>query len=145
LNPLERARYIELVKEEYYVPDMDNTFQMKTKEQDFVNPTTEGKLSWENDIYCTSDSEEESEKCQNRLHEVSTRQCAIINKKFHCMISKVCNLPSYHVLGDVDNFLNEYEEQVPENQRFPALDISLKATPTRWWNSHKKNIDRYKD
>ena len=83
---------------------------MSTKEQDCVNPTVEGKLSWEHDSSCTSNSEEELEYWKNRLHEVSTSRCARITKSVHCMISEVCNLPSYDVLGDVNTFLNDYEE-----------------------------------
>ena len=56
------------------------------------------------------------------------------------MISEVCNMSSYDGLGDVNIFLNGYEEQVPENQRLSALDIALKDTLARLWNAHKKNI-----
>lgn len=43
-------------------------------------------------------------------------------------------------LGDVNVFLNNYEEWVPKIQRLLALDITLKATPARWWSTHK-NIE----
>ena len=56
------------------------------------------------------------------------------------MTSEVCNLPYYDGLGDVNIFLDDYEEQVPESQILLALDIALKATPARWWGTHKKNI-----
>jgi hypothetical protein len=36
--------------------------------------------------------------------------------------------------------LKNYEEDVLENQRLLAIDISLKATPTRWWSTHKEII-----
>ena len=61
------------------------------------------------------------------------------------MIYEVCNLHSYDGLGDVNNFLNDYEENVPENKRFLALDIALKSTPTRWCNTHKKNIGGWQE
>jgi len=41
---------------------------------------------------------------------------------------------------DVNNFLDEYQEQLPINQRFLALDIALRATPAIWWTVHNKNI-----
>jgi len=59
LDPSEGVRYTKPVREEYCVTDIDNIYQIIGKEQDCVNPTTEGKLSWENDSSCTSDSEEE--------------------------------------------------------------------------------------
>lgn len=61
------------------------------------------------------------------------------------MTSEVCNIPSYDGLGDVNIFLDDYEEQVPKYQRLPALDISLKSTPARWWNAHKKNIEDWQE
>lgn len=72
LDPSEGIRYTEPVKEEYNAIDIDNIYQMTTKEQDCVNPT-EGKLSWEHVSSCALDSEEELEKWKNRLHKVSTR------------------------------------------------------------------------
>jgi hypothetical protein len=33
-----------------------------------------------------------------------------------------------------------YEEEVSDNQRLLVLDITLKATPARWWGAHKQNI-----
>lgn len=118
---------------------------MITKEQYWVNPNAKGKLSWEHNSYCTSDSEEELEIFQNRLHEVSTRRCLRVTKAVCCMIYEVCNLPSYDGLGDVYNFLNYYEEKFSENQRFSTLDRALKATPSRWWNAHKKNTGGWKE
>jgi len=60
------------------------------------------------------------------------------------MIFEVCNLPSYGGLGDINTFLNDYEEHVLENQRLLALDIALKSTRVIWWNAHKKNIRGWK-
>ena len=56
------------------------------------------------------------------------------------MTSEVCNYPSYDVSGDINTFLEEYEQQVLECQILLALDIALRATPARWWGTHKKNI-----
>ena len=56
LDPIEGVRYIELVKEEYCIAAIGNIYQLKIKERDWVNPSIEGKLSWEHDIYCTSHS-----------------------------------------------------------------------------------------
>lgn len=64
LDPWEGARYIEPIKEEYNVADIDNIYHVTTKEQDCINPT-EGNLSWENDNSCASNSEEELENLEN--------------------------------------------------------------------------------
>lgn len=61
------------------------------------------------------------------------------------MTSKVCNLPSYDGLVDVNVSCDDYEEHVPKNQRLLALDIALKAIPDRWWGTHKKTIEGWKE
>lgn len=61
LVPLEGVRYTEPIKEEYNTTDIDNIYQMTVKEQDCVNPIAEGKLSWDHDSSCISDSKEELE------------------------------------------------------------------------------------
>ena len=43
-------------------------------------------------------------------------------------------------LSHIGNFLQEYEAKVPCAQRLSMLDMALRATPTRWWAMHKKNI-----
>jgi hypothetical protein len=46
-------------------------------------------------------------------------------------------------LNDLEEFLMKYEVEVMENQRLPTLDISLKATPARWWGTHKEKINNW--
>jgi hypothetical protein len=36
--------------------------------------------------------------------------------------------------------LTQYEDRVLENQQMLALDLALKATPARWWGTHKETI-----
>ena len=54
--------------------------------------------------------------------------------------TEVCDLPTYEEFPNLDTFLAEFEEKVLEPQRLLALDVALKATPTRWWVSHKESI-----
>ena len=61
------------------------------------------------------------------------------------MKDEVCDLPFYGGLGDINTFLEEYEEKVPEYQILLALDIALRDTPTRWWGTHKKDIVTWKE
>ena len=63
---------------------------------------------------------------------MSTRRCARVTKEFHCMTIEVCDLPFYDGLGDINTFLEEYEEHVPKCQILLAMNIALRATPTRW-------------
>jgi hypothetical protein len=36
--------------------------------------------------------------------------------------------------------LTQCEDEVLENQRLSTLDLAFKATPTRWWGTHKEFI-----
>ena len=56
------------------------------------------------------------------------------------MTSKVCDLPLYDGLGDINTFFTYYERQVPKCQRLLALGQALRATLARWQGTHKKNI-----
>jgi hypothetical protein len=49
-------------------------------------------------------------------------------------------LPTFDGLNHLEAFLLEFEEIVPIQQRLLAMDEALKATPTRWWRTHKNNI-----
>ena len=102
--------------------DIDNIYQITVKEEEWINPIANGKLTWEQVSSCTSDSKEDLENQQNILHEVSTRRRKRITKVVRCMTNEVCDLHLYDGLGDVNTFFKDYEMQVPECQRLLALD-----------------------
>ena len=79
-----------------------------------MNPTTDGRLSWEHESSCTSDLDEEIERWQNRLHEVTTLNCNMMTRSLHCVATEVRDLPMHDGLSEVDDFLNKFEREVPE-------------------------------
>ena len=59
--PLDLAkgeRYTEPVREE---EEVDHIYKLTARDEDWINPTTNGVLSWERDNECFSDSDEEME------------------------------------------------------------------------------------
>ena len=52
-------------------------------------------------------------------------------------------LPTYEGLPNLVTFLSEFEGRVIEPQRLFALDYVLKATPARWWGTHKQSISEW--
>jgi hypothetical protein len=110
------------------------------REEDYVNPTADGVLSWRSITSCASDSDTGLENWQQRLHEVSTRRCARIDRAVRWVGTKIREPPSFHGVNDLEEFLTKYEDEVLENQRLLSLDIALKATPARWWGAHKETI-----
>jgi len=55
--------------------------------------------------------------------------------------TKVRDLPMYDGLSEVDDFLDKFEREVPEQQRFDALKWVLHATPARWWGTHQRSFE----
>ena len=68
LDPIEGERYIEPACEE---EEVDHIYKLTTREKDWINPMADGVLCWKKDSECFSDSNEEIENWQNRLHDVS--------------------------------------------------------------------------
>ena len=97
---------------------------------------TDRRISWEREISFTSDSNEEIERWQDRLHEVTTLNCKMMVRSLHCMTTEARDLPTYDGLTSVEEFLNKFESEVPEQQWFDALKWALRVTPTRWVGMH---------
>ena len=55
--------------------------------------------------------------------------------------TEVRDLPTYDRLSEVDDFLNRFEREVPEQQRFEALKWVLHATPTRCWGMCQESFE----
>jgi hypothetical protein len=117
-------------------------YRTTAHKEDYVNPTAYGVLSWCNITSCATDSDTGLENWQQRLHEVSMRRCARIYHTVWWIGIKIKEPPSFHGLNDLEKFLKQYEDKVLENYRLLALDLSLKATPTRWWGTHKETITK---
>jgi hypothetical protein len=74
------------------------------------------------------------------MHEVSMRQCACMTRSLHWIGTELCYPPKYDGLTNICLFVKEFELHVPSQQRFLALDIFLKVTPTRWWDAHREGM-----
>ena len=68
LDPVEGERYTEPVREE---EEVDYIYKLTVKDEYWINPMADGVLCWERDSERFSDSDEEMENWQNRLHDVS--------------------------------------------------------------------------
>ena len=80
LDPLEGHKYIEPVFNEGQGDHLDNIYNVNALKEDYIHPTVDGNLSYKCSRSCTLDSGEALENWQNRLHEISMRRCARINK-----------------------------------------------------------------
>jgi hypothetical protein len=80
LDPDEGLRYTEPIMEEDHAYELENIYKLTSRQQDYINPTTDGNLSQRSDNACSSDSEEALENWQNQMYEVSTRRCARLTR-----------------------------------------------------------------
>jgi hypothetical protein len=87
---MEERRYVKLARKE-----IDNLYNMKMCMDDYVNPTTDGALSWRNIISYTSYLEERIEHWKHQLHEVSSGRCMCITLSFCWIRTEVCDTPKF--------------------------------------------------
>lgn len=118
LDPYEGVWYTKLIHEDYENENIDHIYKLTAQNEDWINPTTNGIISWEKDNSCNSDSGEEMDDWQNWLHEVSMFHCNTLMKYLCCIPLEVRNLPYYDGIGDVSIFLDEFERDIPKEQRF---------------------------
>jgi hypothetical protein len=119
LDPSEGKRYTEPTRGN----DIDKLYNLTAHMEDYVDPTMDGALSWRSISSCTSDSEAGLKNWQQRMHEVSTRRCACINRSLHWIGMELCDPPRYDGLTEIGMFVKSFELQVPEQQRLLALDV----------------------
>ena len=80
IAPLDHSRGENVLEETCLdLEEINNLYRSTAWEEDYVNPTTDGVLSWRSITSCASDSNTGLHNWQKRLHEVSTRRCAIID------------------------------------------------------------------
>jgi hypothetical protein len=139
-DPSEGGRYVELVTNNFIIEETNQLYRITVCDEDYINPTTNGILSWISISSCASYSNIGLENWKQHLHEISTRICSRMTCTLRWIGIEVRETLSFHGLNDLEEFLTKFILEVLENQRLPVLDISLKATPTHWLGTHKENI-----
>jgi hypothetical protein len=86
-----------------------------THDEDYVNPTIDGIVSWHSITSCVTDSDTGLENWKQRLHEVSMRRCARIDRVVRWVGMEIREPPSFHKVNDLEVSLSQYEEEVLEN------------------------------
>ena len=98
LDLAEGERYTKTVREE---DDVDHIYKLTNRDEDWINPTTNGVLCWEKGSECLFDSDGEIENWQNWLHDVSVLRCLRITKSFRCISLEVRELPYFDGSGSI--------------------------------------------
>jgi hypothetical protein len=58
LDLYEGPRYTEPIKKEDHTFELENIYKLTARQQDYINPTADGNMSWRSDSACSSNSEE---------------------------------------------------------------------------------------
>ena len=125
LDPSMGPCYIEPICVEEEERDNDDFYKVTTTHDDYINTTVDGMLSWHYASSCTSESEEGLENWQNRMHEILGRCCAHLTKSLRWIGTEVVQVPMFDGLFNIQEFLQEYEAQVPISRRLKTLDVAL--------------------
>jgi hypothetical protein len=101
-------RYTKPIREEDCAYELENIYNMTTRQQDYIIPTTDKNLSWQSESEFSSDSEEALENWQNMMYEVFTQQCARLTRAVRWIGTEVSNLPTFYGLNHLETFLVEF-------------------------------------
>ena len=80
IDPLEGQIYVEPIYNDIQGDYLDQIYNVTAMKEDYINPTTDGNLSWKSASSCTSDSGEALENWKNRIYEVSMRRCTRVTR-----------------------------------------------------------------
>jgi hypothetical protein len=108
---------------------------MTAHDEDYVNQTIDRILSWRRITSCTTDSDTGLENQQQRLHEVSTRRCARIDRAVKWVGTEIREPPSFHEVNDLEVFLAQYEDEVVNSNLVQYLlqtNIQKRTEKIQW-------------
>ena len=80
IDPFEGQIYIEPIYNEGQGDYLDQIYNVTTMQEDYINTTIDGNLSWRCTSSCSYDLGEALEGWKNRLHEFSMRRCARVTR-----------------------------------------------------------------
>ena len=97
--------------------ELDCIYQITAQDQDWVNPMTDERISWEHDSPCTLDSNDEIEQWQNRLHEVTTLNRNLMVRSLRRVMTKARELSTYAGATNVEEPIDRCEKARMEQKR----------------------------
>jgi hypothetical protein len=115
LDPYEGDRYNDLVDGDARSLVIENIYKIIVSREDYINPTTDGKLSWRSVKSYDTDSEEAMDRWKNNLYEISTR-CVRITKAVCWIGITLCDTSVFDGTGRVQDFLSQMEKTIPKDR-----------------------------
>jgi hypothetical protein len=106
LDPLEGERFVDATCLD--LEEINQLYITTLQEEDHVNPTVDGVLSYRSITLCSSNLDTGLENWKHILHEVSTRRCTRIDCAVRWVGIEIREPPSFHGLNDLEEFLKKY-------------------------------------
>jgi hypothetical protein len=103
LDPLEGDRFVEPTCLDW--EEINQLYITTVREEYYVNPTADGVLSWRSITSCASDLDTGLEIWKHRLHELSIRRCAKIDRAVRWVGTKIRGPPRFNGVNDLEAFL----------------------------------------
>lgn len=100
--------------------------------------TTGWRISWEHDSSCMLDSDEEIERWQNRLHEVTMLNCNMMIRSLCHLTTKARELPTEVGATNVEEPVEQCEKEILEQKCQDAQIWAMCATTAQGWSTHLK-------
>ena len=135
LDPTKGMRYTEPMRDEDSDDELDCIYQITAQDQDWVNPTVDGRISWDCDSSWMSGSDEEIEWWKNWLHEVTTLNCNMMIISLQHMTTEVRKLQANDGATNGEDFINHYGTSIIE-QKWHGASKGVLRTPG-WHTSWK--------
>jgi hypothetical protein len=110
LDPSEGERFVE--SNCLDLEEINQLYRTTARDEDYVNPTIDRILSWWSITSCATDSDTGLENWKQRLHDVSTRRCARIDRAIIWVGTEIKEPPNFHRVNDIEVFLAQYEDEV---------------------------------
>ena len=68
-----------------------------------------------------------------------------MTKSLRWIGTEIKDTPLFDGLVDVNDFLEWFEQEIPQEQRMSVIELAVRATPARWWQAHREHIASWDD
>jgi len=110
---------------------------------DYINPTTDGYVSWRS-IQSTEEDSELAFGWQHGSYEIISIIFSTI-RATRWIGTEMRDHPTYNGTSYLNSFLTDIDTKYVPYKRILVLETTLKDTPSRWWATHIASLLYWED